>query len=714
MSQYQGNPKTNFMKIILILVLVLSLIAPSSVEIVKASTEENSAIDSMNQTGTLWAPYLEWSLNNPSWSGNPFDVIATVTFVHQGSGETRRTEMFYAGGTTWKFRFTGTRTGQWIFTTSSADLHLNGHRGNITINPNPNPHIKGFLVMYGNRFAQQVGENGELIGVIYNVWQGGNFPKGVANWYNNPNIAVDLNNGIDNFVIPHGATALYSEVIANRWFKLESQQWDQHNSLEPDMRTFDALERAIIHLHSRGLHLHIWAWGDEDRRQTPIGAGGINGIADRRVQRYIAARLGPLPGWTMGYGFDLGEWVTQSQLDSWAAYMNERMGWSHLLFSRGYAPSNMSGRSYSSNGLGNPMGNIQTSPNGPASYSEVVGHIDSDSSRPHLYEERFIYLREMPGGSPWTMDRTRRVMWWNAMAGGVGAFWGVWDGPLYPNPEQMRTHARFWENRFQINLTRANDLTDGVALKTPANDLFIFYKENTSSIRMNLSGMNENRRAVAVDTKRAYSEIDLGNPSPSNQTWTAPYTSDWAIAVGHGIGPLVPPPPSPPKSPIIRINFQDPGTNTPAGFLADIGLPYGDRNNGHKYGWNSDNRANARERSSANSPDKPSDTFNHLLRNGVFTWELEIPNGEYLVRIVAGDPDFTDGVFRLRAEGVIIMNGSPNSGSPWVIGQAIVNVRDGRLTISNGDGAQNNKINFIDVIPAEMVKNSVFLPLLAR
>jgi hypothetical protein len=714
MFQTQISTPKLHLSIRIIFILAVSFLTLYNLDTALAGEESIASPDEMNQTGTLWAPYLEWSLNNPSWSGNPFDVIATVTFVHQASGETRRTEMFFAGGSTWKFRFTGTRTGQWNFTTSSSDSDLNNRSGNITINPNPNPTISGFLVKSGNKFARQVGENGELKGVIYNVWQGGNFPSGVEKWYNSSNLTADLNNGLDNYVIPHGATAMYSSVVANRWFKLETPEWDRHNNRDPDLRTFEALENVITHLHFRGINLHIWAWGDEDRKHTPLGAGGINETADRRVQRYIAARLGPLPGWSMGYGYDLGEWVSQSQLDSWATYLNERMGWPHLLFSRGYAPQNMGGRSYSSNGPGSSVGALQTSPNGPASFSEVTGHIDSDPDRPHLYEERFIYLREMGGGPQWTMDRTRRVMWWNAMAGGVGAWWGVWDGPIYPNPEQMRTHARFWENRFHLNFARANNLTDGSALKTPSNDLYVFYKENTTTIRMNLSGMVGVQQAVAVDTKKAYSEIALGTLNPSDQTWTAPYTSDWAVAIGAASGPSVPPPEPSPPSPTIRFNFQTSGTNTPAGFLPDLGLSYGDRNNGQTYGWNSDNSPNARERNSANSPNKQSDTFNHMLRSGTFTWELAVPNGEYLVRIVAGDPDFSNGVYRMRVEGVTVIDGSPSSDFPWVIGQAVVSVNDGRITISSGDGAQNNKIGFIEVTPADLVRHSTFLPVIKK
>jgi hypothetical protein len=49
---------------------------------------------------------------------------------------------------------------------------------------------------------------------------------------------------------------------------------------------------------------------------------------------------------------------------------------------------------------------------------------------------------------------------------------------------------------------------------------------------MDLGGMPGNQPAIAVDTQKAYQELDLGLLKPGNQQWTAPYPSTWAIAVG--------------------------------------------------------------------------------------------------------------------------------------------------------------------------------------
>jgi MSHA biogenesis protein MshQ len=48
-------------------------------------------------------------------------------------------------------------------------------------------------------------------------------------------------------------------------------------------------------------------------------------------------------------------------------------------------------------------------------------------------------------------------------------------------------------------------------------------------------------------------------------------------------------------------------------------------------------------------------------------------------------------------EGVLAVNATPTSATRWFDSTVTVNVTDGRLTIANATGAQNNKINFVDV-----------------
>ena len=67
------------------------------------------------------------------------------------------------------------------------------------------------------------------------------------------------------------------------------------------------------------------------------------------------------------------------------------------------------------------------------------------------------------------------------------------------------------------------------------------------------------------------------------------------------------------------------------------------------------------------------------------------------MRIVAGDAAHFDSVFRLNVEGAPVLSGTPTTATRWIEGTANVAVSDGRLTITNGSGASNNKICFVEI-----------------
>ena len=152
----------------------------------------------------------------------------------------------------------------------------------------------------------------------------------------------------------------------------------------------------------------------------------------------------------------------------------------------------------------------------------------------------------------------------------------------------------------------------------------------------------------------------------------------------------------------LKINFQAAASATPAGYLADSGAVFGDRGNGYSYGWSADNSANTRDRNAANSPDQRYDTLIHMQKpeNPNASWEIELPNGSYTVRIVSGDPSYFDSVYRLNVENVPTLSGTPTSTVKWFEGTQTVTVADGRLTISNGAGSANNKLCFVEISSA--------------
>lgn len=104
----------------------------------------------------------------------------------------------------------------------------------------------------------------------------------------------------------------------------------------------------------------------------------------------------------------------------------------------------------------------------------------------------------------------------------------------------------------------------------------------------------------------------------------------------------------------VKVNFQAATAQTPAGYLPDTGLAYGNRGNGYTYGWSRDITADARERNNAISPDKRYDTFIHFQKGADAIWEIAIPNGKYNLHIVCGDSDNTDQTNSLDVEGLYV------------------------------------------------------------
>lgn len=211
----------------------------------------------LDRSGTQWAPVLQWELKNATVDGNPFDLPATATFVHEASGERRTTGMFYDGDDTWKFRFTATRPGRWTFFTSSADPNLDGRSGTVTIAPNPSGY--GFVTHAGNKWARPRGESGELEAFV---------PQYVM--YDGPDVFYRKPDRIDAHIrsalVEHGFTGFHVPVLC-RWFDIGRVTSNEIASDDPnpDPRTFEALELLTTRTHAAGGVANIWGYLLPDR-----------------------------------------------------------------------------------------------------------------------------------------------------------------------------------------------------------------------------------------------------------------------------------------------------------------------------------------------------------------------------------------------------------------------------------------------------------------
>lgn len=161
------------------------------------------------------------------------------------------------------------------------------------------------------------------------------------------------------------------------------------------------------------------------------------------------------------------------------------------------------------------------------------------------------------------------------------------------------------------------------------------------------------------------------------------------------------PTPTPTAVPVdLSYNFQPANAVVPEGFDVDNGSAYGDQGGEFDYGWSQDISHTARDRNSANAPDQQSDTLLHMQYrpSQAAYWEIGLPNGNYRVTVSVGDPDYTNSYYQVLAEGQTVVEYPPNSFRRFALGVLDVNVSDGRLTLTNGPDAVNNKINYVTIL----------------
>ncbi|QNF32521.1 T9SS type A sorting domain-containing protein [Adhaeribacter swui] len=187
-----------------------------------------------------------------------------------------------------------------------------------------------------------------------------------------------------------------------------------------------------------------------------------------------------------------------------------------------------------------------------------------------------------------------------------------------------------------------------------------------------------------------------------------------------------------PPTPEILVNFQDPVTTPPIGWLVDFGQAFGPRtgtNQGSNfiYGWKkrSDSTAldlsvggtipgNGRNRNTPadvrlatlmhmQADDIPG-SFNGVQEEGY--WEIKVPNGFYDVTVTAGDAAVnttTPESHSITVEGVKAISKFEPSGKAGALTRfktatARVTVKDSLLTIT-ADGGVNTKINSARILP---------------
>lgn len=143
----------------------------------------------------------------------------------------------------------------------------------------------------------------------------------------------------------------------------------------------------------------------------------------------------------------------------------------------------------------------------------------------------------------------------------------------------------------------------------------------------------------------------------------------------------------------VAVNFQ-PAGGAPSGWQADSGLRFDPRRG---RGWSRDLSAATRRRGMVSDP---------LLDTAIFpgspsgpdTWELELPPNRYAISLRSGDPLSEQGPNKVVAEGRVLLDARMSAAGEFLrVDDELVEVCDGRLTLTIGDGASDTALNWIKV-----------------
>lgn len=417
------------------------------------------------------APHPVWECYEIPASGAPHQAVS----IQHESGERQQVLTFQDNNET-KFRFTPTQKGVWTFSTG----------GDITIDADRPSYAKGFVAAQGSKWIRSA--TGKAF-----------VPQFVM--YDKPDVAA----GLDEFIDGHGFTGFH---ITNLRDFTENPGY---------------FEAVVLKTYRRGGSTHFWIWGDKSRDETPDSYG----VDADLLYTEIAARLAPMPGWTVSYGFDLFEWATAEEIDQFRAKLRSDCSYHHLVGGRGHKNKYKeisSDLDYASWEWHRP------------SYQDYRDHLEKANQRPAFSEDRFRF--RVPTRYPekdYDLELTRKGLWDSVMAGGVANIWGYkpegkeFSEP-YPNKAEIKTYSQFISTTFSADMMPDNELiNDGHCLRD-ADQAAICYSEQPGTVQFSLEKMAAPVQVVAVDTRSPYQEVEVVSPS-ATFSWQPPHSSDWAFRI---------------------------------------------------------------------------------------------------------------------------------------------------------------------------------------
>jgi hypothetical protein len=117
----------------------------------------------------------------------------------------------------------------------------------------------------------------------------------------------------------------------------------------------------------------------------------------------------------------------------------------------------------------------------------------------------------------------------------------------------------------------------------------------------------------------------------------------------------------------------------------------------------------AKDNNDPAAPDQRFDTYIQLRKTEQAmviydcAWEYDLPNGDYLVRVVAGDSRAIGRAQTVRLEGQTVIDGATDNAEMWLDTTVPVTVADGQLTLSAGN--VETRLAFVEILRPTSVRD---------
>jgi len=456
------------------------------------------------------------SIQNVSYSGNPFEIEVDGIFTHTSSGTSLTIPGYYAGNSVWKIAFMPTKTGAWTYRTVSPDSDLNGETGSISATATGQ---RGFLAPDPANPRKWKFSNGDYV-IPISLRMNFFYESGSSSDWNS---AVDfLANDVDGLMYD---TRLQLFVFDGSW-----------SNHQFDLDVWDRMEERMNALAARGRGAYIMFYADGSGK--PLWNGQSN--TEALLIRYAVARLGAYPIVMWDTGIDISEYRDGNDIDWFGAELGSVDPYNHPRSSRSGGGSGsylMANRTYESRG------------DRIAEISEMLDYFDS-ASRPTDMSDSWGENRPSHPEKNFSPEDLRRAFWKALIAGGLGGHIRGSDGAFTISGVKSDLESESWlklVNKFLREklggtfggMVPASSLvSNGYALADASRTKIVFFlmgnndrwdSGNGGTITIELSSVSGNFSANWYDT-RSGQETSAGNlAGGTSHTLNPPSSDDWIL-----------------------------------------------------------------------------------------------------------------------------------------------------------------------------------------